>query len=257
MHNLYLFDMDGTLTESTRVISPKMSEVLSGLMRMGNEIGIVGGGLFGKIREQLGGLDVDHIFSECGSTYHQRIGDSYQLIYQNKIKEVTYYPEINALLKWALRYLSTVDFPLAGHHIDIRNGLIYVSLVGMSASPEERAQYMAMDKVSGYRTELIGLLRKRAADLEIDDKVTICEGGSVGISIYPSKWDKVQVLDKIALDHYDQVYYFGDKYNEDGNDYQIISDLRISGIRVNSPDDTYEFLSEVLSELMLEYSPSS
>lgn len=253
--NLYLFDMDGTLTESTKSISPRMQGHLEGLMKAGHEVGIVGGGLLGKIRDQLNGFNVDHIFSECGSTYHRLIkdsastGDFYQMVYQNRIRDVTYYPEIQELIKAALRYLSSADFPLGGHHIDIRNGLIYISLAGMTATPDERECYIGLDKRHRYRRELIGILRERAKKFGIEDKVTICEGGSVGISIYPERWDKVQVLDRIPLDTYDRVYYFGDKYDEDGNDHKIINDLRITGIRVNSPKDTDEFLSEVLSEL--------
>ena len=253
--NLYLFDMDGTLTESTMTISPRMGGHLAGLMKAGHQTGIVGGGMLGKIRDQLNGLDVDHIFSECGSTYHRLVKDTastgnfYKLIYQNKIRDTTFYPEIQELIKEALRYLSRTDFPLGGHHIDIRNGLIYISLAGMTANAEERECYITMDKRRGYRQELIGILRNRAEELDIHRSVTICEGGSVGISIYPAQWDKVQVLDRINLDEYDRVYYFGDKYNEDGNDHKIINDLRITGIRVNSPKETDEFLSEVLSEL--------
>ena len=252
--NLYLFDVDGTLTESTMTISPRMRGHLEGLMKAGHETGIVGGGMLGKIRDQLNGLEVDHIFSECGSTYHRLVADSastgnfYRLVYQNRIRETTFYPEIQELIKAALRYLSGADFPLGGHHIDIRNGLIYISLAGMTATADERACYITMDKRRGYRQELIAILRKRAEELDIHHTVTICEGGSVGISIYPARWDKVQVLDRILLDKYDRVYYFGDKYNEDGNDHKIINDLRVTGIRVNSPHDTDEFLSEVLSE---------
>jgi hydroxymethylpyrimidine pyrophosphatase-like HAD family hydrolase len=44
MKNIYLFDLDGTLTESAQIISDCMIIQLKKIKERGHEIGIVGGG---------------------------------------------------------------------------------------------------------------------------------------------------------------------------------------------------------------------
>ena len=87
------------------------------------------------------------------------------------------------------------------------------------------------------------------------DQIDICLGGSVGIAIYPSKWNKVQVLDWIGLDrqaqtNHNQIHYFGDKYLPDGNDYKLIVHPDI----IPHPVDTLEQTLCVLKDLYIEFS---
>jgi phosphomannomutase len=66
----------------------------------------------------------------------------------------------------------------------------------------------------------------------------------VGISIYPTEWDKIQVL-KYIQSEYNEIHYFGDRYQEDGNDFRIIHDSHVIGHCVNSYMDTMEQLNEL------------
>lgn len=54
-----------------------------------------------------------------------------------------------------------------------------------------------------------------------------CKIGIVGIAIYPTKWNKVQVLNWIKCDEYETICYFGDKYLTNGNDYELINNPNI------------------------------
>ena len=63
----------------------------------------------------------------------------------------------------------------------------------------------------------------------------------MGIAIFPNEYDKIQVLD-ILKDEYDEVYYFGDKYEKGGNDYLLIEKLGNKGIKINKIEDTFNFL---------------
>ena len=50
-------------------------------------------------------------------------------------------------------------------------------------------------------------------EMDIKDKISVYEGGQVGIAIFPREYDKVQVLSEIT-EKYEQIHYFGDKYEE-------------------------------------------
>ena len=86
------------------------------------------------------------------------------------------------------------------------------------------------------------LLQQTAIELNIENDVSITYGGTVGIAIYPREYDKVQILETIQPDTYDKIVYFGDKYDENGNDYHIINSPHVIGHKVDKVLDTYNFL---------------
>jgi len=257
MTKLLLFDVDGTICDSGKKISSQMASQLIKLIKIGCEIGIVGGGTFDKIFYQLDNqFNPKYIFSECGSVFHlfNSLTNNYELINKNNLRLEPEYPQINKLVKTCLNYISQTDYLVSGNFIDLRNGLIYVSMVGMVATDEERANFILLDSKHNYRNELIKILQSQALELGINDKVDICLGGSVGIAIYPSKWNKVQVLDWINWINFNQnniyqIHYFGDKYQPDGNDYKLINNPDI----IPHPVDTLEQTLTILADLYIGY----
>lgn len=242
---LLLFDVDGTICDSGKKIYNQMSTQLNILESNGYDLGIVGGGAFNKILYQLDNKVLPkYIFSECGSVYHilNPNTNNYDLINMNNLRLEPEYAKINQLVKTCLKYISDTDYLISGNFIDLRNGLIYVSMVGMSATDEERENFIHLDKINNYRTKLIVILKEQAILLDILDKVDICLGGSVGIAIYPSKWNKVQVLNWINMNEYLEIHYFGDKYLPDGNDYELINHPNVIGHCVNNLDETINIL---------------
>lgn len=280
---LLLFDVDGTIAESGRQISRAMETLLLDISRK-YRIGIVGGGKLEKILWQTREtLVFDHYFTECGCVYHAPISSSstnlyakdfipasalwsprgihsflsklrekkskspreLQHIYTKNLREHALYPKINILVKTALEFLSRVDYMITGNFIDLRNGIIYISLVGMSATEEEREAYINLDEEHNYRSRLIDVLIGKARSLEIDTGIQICEGGHVGIAIYPIEYDKEQVM-KVLLDKdYVEIHYFGDKYQPNGNDHRLINNPNVIGHPVDSIDDTIEILKKM------------
>jgi len=118
----------------------------------------------------------------------------------------------------------------------------------MSATDEERSDFINLDIILNYRNELISILKSQANELCIKDKIDICLGGSIGIAMYPAKWIKVQVLDWINCNEYDYIYYFGDKYLIDGNDYELINHSNITGCLVDSLEQTNNILNELYNK---------
>ena len=248
MKKLLLFDVDGTICDSGKIITSLMSNSINNLKKFNCDVGIVGGGTFNKILYQLDNQIIpEFIFSECGSVFHKFNSQTYQyeLIYSNNLRLESEYILINQLVKTCLRYIANTDYLVSGNFIDLRNGLIYVSLVGMSATDKERENFIQLDFINGYRNELLSILKLQATQLGIIDKLDICLGGNVGIAIYPSKWNKVQVLDWINKSIYSEISYFGDKYLPDGNDYELINHVDVKGYPVDNLEQTMNILTNL------------
>jgi len=241
---LILFDIDGTIAESSQEVPSKMKDKILKKMNAGYDIGIVGGGKLEKALSQLGDLHITHYFTECGCVYHRRSKDDKELwsIYVKNIRKHPLYSKINIIIKEALQFLSKVDYEITGHFIDLRNGIIYISLIGMEATQKERAIFMELNSEKNYRKQLISKLKEKAIELGIKDDLVIAEGGMVGIGIYPKEYDKVQVVDCLK-NEYKVIHYFGDKYEEDGNDYHLLNHKLIIPHRVNSVEDTIQELN--------------
>ena len=242
MKKLLLFDVDGTLVESGQKVTSDIISLLKDLQKNNYELGIVGGGKLDKVLYQFNNeINFTHYFTECGCVYHKYI-NKLKLIYKKNLREHNLYKNINQIVKTALNYLSKVDYELTGHFIDLRNGIIYISLIGMVATQEERKIFINLDKKFNYRKTLLNILKDKANELKILNKLDIVFGGSVGIAIYPKEYDKIQVLDYLEKDKYSEIHYFGDKYLEDGNDYILLNHNDTIAHKVNSFLDTKKIL---------------
>ena len=49
----------------------------------------------------------------------------------------------------------------------------------------------------------------------------------------------------IDISKYDKVYFFGDKCDEDGNDYPLYCNENIIGYHVKDPENTLEILNNM------------
>lgn len=242
--NIILFDVDGTLVESGDKIYNDDQYQLLNKLKNKYEIGIVGGGSLEKILKQLdfNKIQFDHYFTECGCMYYD---NNLNNIYKKNIREHYLYDKINILIKKALQFISNVTYTVTGHFIDLRNGIIYISLIGMQANEDERTYFKDLDKTFNIRKNLLTILREEAKKLNILDKLSINYGGTVGIGVYPAEYDKVQVIE-LLQNKYDKIIYFGDKYDEDGNDHKIINNKLVTGHKINKVRQTYDILEKLI-----------
>ena len=249
MKKLFLFDVDGTIAESGQKMNKNIEELLNNYFKNSyTEIGIVGGGKLDKILWQTEDVKFDHYFSECGCVYNKLVtNNSLNLIYEKNIREHGLYNDINILIKLALKFLSEVDYTVTGNFIDLRTGIIYISLIGLSATEQERDYFKEKDKQFNYRKRLLDILQNKALELNIYNKIHIVYGGSVGIAIYPSEYDKKQIMNHINRNDYSEIHYFGDKYLQDGNDYLLLHHEYVIGHKVDTVKDTYEILKNLLN----------
>jgi phosphomannomutase len=227
--SIYIFDVDGTLTDSRRLIDSGFKSFLMGWLE-GKECYIVTGSDVDKTQEQLG-FDLwskfTGCFQNCGNVYYKS-GDK---IYENK------WTPNNDLYHYLHSAIDLDKYTIkAGRHIEFRTGMINFSFLGRYATDEQRSDYIAWDKKSKQRKKFVTKSLKLFKNL--DFKI----GGDISIDIYPKGMDKSQVVNNLK---YDKVFFFGDKCVS-GNDAPL---AKIVGKRntfnVSGWEQTYSILKEL------------
>lgn len=242
---LLLFDVDGTLTKPRLPIDQTMMDHLRTWKDSKKvDLGIVGGSDIGKQREQLeDSIDLffEYVFSENGMVAFQHN----ELIHEMSIVRHFGESKFQEIINCCLQYLSTIQIPVKrGTFIEIRKGMINVSPIGRSCSQEERNAFFEYDKVHHVRKEMKHYLEQTLKDFDLNISI----GGQISMDIFPKGWDKTYCLQFIES-RYDKIYFFGDKTDRGGNDFEIFNDSRTIGHHVDSPEDTIQQVQTILDKL--------
>lgn len=230
--NIYLFDVDGTLTPARQKMSGDFYSFFIKWMK-DKKIYFVSGSDYKKIQQQVPEnilLSVDGVFGCMGNTLHQN-GEK---IYENDFRPS------QSLLNYLNSKLKNTEYPnLCGTHIEERAGMINFSVVGRGATQEQRKDYFQWDMKTGERKQIAYFINKHFNLLEAS------VGGEISIDIYPIGWDKSQVLKYIEKGSY---HFFGDKAYEGGNDYALAKALDKEKDKVYNVEgykETWQFLKSV------------
>ncbi|XP_019960928.2 phosphomannomutase 1 isoform X1 [Paralichthys olivaceus] len=239
---LCLFDVDGTLTRPREKIDSQLDEFFQTLRRK-VKIGIVGGSDYSKIAEQLGeGDDVihkfDYVFAENGTVQYKDGKLLSKHAIQNQIGEEL----LQDLINFCLSYMGLIKLPKKrGTFIEFRNGMLNVSPIGRSCSPEERIEFSEIDKREKIREKFVAALKEKFAGKGL----RFTKGGLISFDIFPEGWDKRLCLELLDREGLDTIYFFGNETTDGGNDFEIFSDPRTIGFTVYSPDDTARLCREL------------
>jgi phosphomannomutase len=239
-HTIVLFDVDGTLTAARETVTDEMKARIAAL-RKEVVVGVVGGSDFEKQKEQLGD-DVlecfDFSFSENGLMAYR---DGKELAVAS-LKKHLGEDNIKRLVNFILRYLSELDIPVKrGTFIEFRNGMLNVSPIGRNCSKGERNDYEKFDLEHGIRKNMVAVLQKEFADLDLVYSI----GGQISFDVFPRGWDKTYCLQFLDEKQFTSVHFFGDKTFEGGNDYEIFTHPRTIGHTVTKFEDTIRILDEL------------
>jgi len=213
MENIYLFDVDGTLTEPRQPMTAAFAKLFRQFAGE-NLVYLVSGSDLKKIQEQIP-ADIlvlcEGIFSSSANQFDIRDN----LIYQNEFEPG------KELLEFLEQQVIKSDYKSkTGNHIEHRPGMINFSVVGRNASKEQRANYTAWDKRKLERKRLAILLMVHFPMLDV--KI----GGEISVDIYPTGLDKRQSVNYLQEKHPDKrICFFGDKTNKNGNDYSVVISL--------------------------------
>tara|TARA_Y100001963_G_scaffold152938_1_gene238689 strand:- start:6 stop:716 length:711 start_codon:yes stop_codon:yes gene_type:complete len=231
---IYLFDIDGTLTQPRQKMASE--HVLMFLSWMTNKnVYLVTGSDYPKVKQQL----PDSIIRKCNGTFCSMANQFIQnnkIIYENKW-------EPTQSLKDDLNFLyKSSEFPHKGKTIiESRVGMVNFSIVGREASQEQRDIYSRWDKAMNERESIVKILSNKYTNL--DFKI----GGQISIDIQPNGANKSQAS-KWLREKFKgcELYFFGDKCSESGNDYDIVKDIEEhedgKTFSVQGPNDTISIL---------------
>ena len=205
---IYIFDVDGTLTPSSKPIEKDFQNFFIEWASDKNFV-LVSGSPYKKIERQLGKT----IISMAQSTFPC----SGLVQYQGFRPVWEYEHNFSKDLYFSLdKYLKQSNYPnKTGLHIDDRGSLINFSIVGRGNN-NYREHYNEWDMVHREREEIV-----RDIERNIDVSVTI--GGQISVDITHKNWGKHKILERLTYD--DEFIFFGDKTDIGGNDYSIFQEL--------------------------------
>ena len=206
---MYLFDVDGTLTPSRRVMDGHFKDWF---LKFVHEypVAFVSGSDSAKTIEQVGQdlFDlVEYSFNCAGNTVYRRG----QLAYQSN-----WGPDPE-LMKYLSHELLASKYPHRyGNHIELRTGMVNFSTVGRDCSVGDRLDYSLWDLKHHEREEICTRLRAQFPHLTFE------VGGEISIDIFPNGCDKSQVL-KYFPDQ--EIVFFGDRMDPGGNDHTLAKSI--------------------------------
>jgi len=256
-NSVCLFDVDGTLSTFKAPISKSIAIMLIELSNL-MDVGVVSGATYKEIKRILAPCwdNIRYVFAENGGVVYNRglctTRDCIKKSVENEQLE-----KMKSCLKISLRHfkeeISEVRQKLIenGHldgdvepmrfddhiletWIEQRCNLWNVTILG---KPQTRGHRHYLTKL--YQTNDIRIrIRNKMRSLYGDEHIPwrIVTGGSVSIDIYPLGWDKRRCLK--FLENYRSIYFFGDRCEKEGNDYELYMDPRTKAFRVSDADDT-------------------
>ena len=239
----FIFDVDGTLTESRQQITTSFeAEFLIFCCKFPTYI--VTGSDHQKTIDQLG----RDILTRCAGIFNCSGSDVYQqdkfgtadAPYKNIYKSDWVPPyELITFLNDELDYST---FPnKTGDHIEYRPGGVNFSILGRGGdSMKYRSEYVKWDINTNERRDILDRLKTEFPDLNIQI------GGQTGLDISDS--DKSQIIKYFEI--YDDLHFFGDMMNEGENDYPLAEAIRKMGgktYHVKSVDETRTYINRLSS----------
>lgn len=213
---IYLFDVDGTLTEPRLKIESEIKEIfLEWILTKNKKAYLVTGSDVSKTTEQLGEYFINTclgVFTCSGNVFRQEG----KIVYSN-----VFDPGDEFIADLEL-YLDNSQWrSKKGNHIERRPGMINFSTVGRNANQNMRKAYKRWDKRTLEREDIVAYINESYPELEVSI------GGSISVDIYPKGKNKGQVVEKIRELHGDDVemIFVGDKNIPGGNDWPLAQRL--------------------------------
>lgn len=233
----YIFDVDGTLTRPRSRIEPDFEAFFKTFVT-NNKTYLISGSDIGKIREQL----PEDILWGCRGVF----GCSGAEFWQNGILQYQIDHEFpDAMVSEFQAFID--DSPYRerhGNHIEMRIGMINISVVGRNASQEQRKHYFNWDKIAKERADFVTEFNNFSRPYEAS------AGGEISIDIVPQGHNKSMVMPEILKREPDNcLVFFGDKLAPGGNDAPLGNALIKAGkpheaIPVKNFQNTWDELKE-------------
>jgi phosphomannomutase len=236
INNVYVFDVDGTITDSCTRMDPEFQTLFIEFCKQ-EDVYLITGSDRQKTFEQVGptvyGL-VKGVWQCNGNEYwenNKRVSKKdFKLDYETK-----HYLE-------NIAHKSTYPGKKAGDHIERRTGMVNFSVVGRAATDQQRKDYFEWDCEVEERVDITDQINRKFKDLHASI------GGLISIDIAPRGNNKSEAA-TVLKEKYKNIHFFGDRMEYGGNDYPLalVIDLGKLGktYRVNSYKQTWEVLKQL------------
>ncbi len=226
MSNIYLFDVDGTLTPAKSRIDPQFAKTFLKWME-NKEVYIVSGGSFDRIIDQLGTDIVNKtagVFACMGNIFYEKFESvdpgcfsEWNIIYENSfVAPRGFYKKLDKIVEKSPYQTKT------GRHYEERVGMVNFSIVGRNADKQQRAEYAEYDAEHSERIEIVEKLKEKYP------KIDFVIGGAVSVDIFNIGNDKSQIVERYFEEalQYNKIVFVGDRIAFPGNDYALATALR-------------------------------
>ena len=214
---VYLFDVDGTLTDPLTEVDDEFADVFLSWARAANKkVYLVTGSDMQKTKKQLFSSFIDQcsgIFTCSGNVFHAKG----RLVYENSLQlPPRFIEDLELYLEQGTQWRNKT-----GAHIEIRQGMVNFSTLGRNASTNLREAYNLWDKETKEREDIVDYIKGLYPDFEV------AIGGTISVDIYPVGKNKAQVVDKIHELHGTEtsMIFVGDRNSPGGNDWPLAQRL--------------------------------
>jgi phosphomannomutase len=258
--SVFLFDLDGTLCESRKPVTNELISLLK-IVNKKHEIGILTGSDLDFLQEQCQymfkalGYENKVYAMACNGTksfsvsIDKNSNIKYELIKEENLRERIGEEKFKIVMR-ELIYEQTesmidYDFPLTGNFVTYRGSIINWCPVGRCANDEDREIFKKEDKEKNIRRHHIKNIKKAFKDNNVTGLI-VNVAGDTSFDIYPTGWDKTYAMQ--FFKDYD-VYFWGDRMSEGGNDYSMHMSNDVNSFPVEDPNDTLESVKTLLNKL--------
>lgn len=235
LNNKFIFDVDGTLTPSRGRIDKKFAAWFSRFCET-HDVYLVSGSDRCKTIEQIG----EYIYHQCKRVYNCSGNDVWCGDLQIRTSQWQLPAEAES---WLKDILKQSQFPLrTGLHIEHRPGMINFSIIGRNATLGERKLYVKWDNEQNERNKIAEQFNYMFPEIEARP------GGETGIDIAPRGLNKSQILVDFDLEN-DFILFFGDRLDENGNDFPLADALFRGWQGVNCSVEGWQHTWKLLKDM--------
>ena len=249
----YIFDMDGTLTESRRRIVSATATALRSLMPA--KLYLVTGSDFSKVAEQLDNDLILGTFERIYACNGTRVWNCNldmddetgalepELIHKVSLTDHYSQADLNHITTTLLRMAADNHTKFkTGTFVEWRDPLINFSLIGRNCTLTQRDDYAKWDSKSGERDKAIEQLEKTFQGWGLSFR----KGGQISIDITRKGWDKSYACRNMR-EKPEECVFFGDRIDGNGNDSDIAV-LCKTYHEVSGPQETVEIIKSVYNK---------
>jgi len=235
MKEVFVFDVDGTLTDSRQPMNPEFKEFMLKFVE-NKDVFLVTGSDRLKTYEQLG----FEFYEACKGVWQCNGNEFWEGSQRGPKNDFTADYEFK---KFLTNYVNSSRYPIkTGSHIEERTGMLNFSTIGRGATLQQREEYYKWDLKYHERILLCEQINHEYP------KLLASVGGQISIDIAPRSNNKSQIAD-ILNKQYEHIHFYGDKMEYGGNDYPLATTITIGNMGTAYPVENYKQTWEVLKQL--------